>query len=105
MMEGISLEGKAQHDEDAEKFLAKNKGQVLGILEDPAERELVQRFSGDSAEILSADDERRLAGVLARVETKIFEYEKSDPDPEAKRVLVTSDNPGSWNAVKPLIAA
>ena len=105
MMEGVSLEGKAQHNKDAEKFLAKNKGQVLGVLEDPAERELVQRFSEDSAEILSADDERRLTDILERFETKIFEHEKPEADPGAKRVLVTSDNPGSWNAVKPLIAA
>ncbi|OGG79375.1 hypothetical protein A3J11_00260 [Candidatus Kaiserbacteria bacterium RIFCSPLOWO2_02_FULL_55_12] len=105
MIEGPSPEKKAQRNADAEMFLVQNKDQVLSILEDPDERALVERFSQDLPEVLSVGDGRRLDDILERFETKLFENEKPDTEPDAKRVMVTSDNPGSWNAVKPLIRA
>lgn len=105
MSEELPQDKKAEHDTDAEKFLATYKAEVLGVLDDLEERALVERFSQDQSVSLSADEETRLADILERFETKIFTYEKPGVEQGAKRVLVTSDNPGSWSAVKPLIAA
>lgn len=105
MSERLPKKNKVQYDTDAERFLAKYEGEVLGVLEDPAERNLIKHFSEDSSADLSINDEQRLANILEKFETKIFEYEKLDAKSGAKRVLVTSDNPGSWSAIKPLILA
>ncbi|MEK7531873.1 MAG: hypothetical protein AAB545_03040 [Patescibacteria group bacterium] len=90
---------------DEISFIKKNSNEILGILDDPEEREAVKRIS---EETLFPDDDvwqKMGRGILERFETKIFEFEKKEADKNAKRVLVTSDNPGSFGAIKNIIRA
>ena len=92
-------------EQDAHSFLVQYRDELLGVLEDPIEKALVNSFTEDAFRELSPDEERHLAAILERFETKIFEYTKPEVTPGAKRVLVTCDNPGAWNAILPLVLA
>ena len=102
------LPGKEKEPRElqVQKFLARYQNEVMGLFDkESPERELVQRLSEDHTQTLSREEERMLDDIIEQFETKIFEFTKSEAPADAKRVLVTSDNPGSWTAMGPLIAA
>lgn len=91
--------------EDEISFVRKNANEILVVLDNPEERNLVKRILEETSFLVSEEQRGMVKNILERFETKVLEFEKEGAHENAKRVLVTSDNPGSFGAIKNIIRA
>ncbi|MDP2815872.1 MAG: hypothetical protein Q8O19_04260 [Rectinemataceae bacterium] len=103
MIEHIPQPSKNQEDADRVQFIIRHAKEILPILNDQNERSLVEHAARGMP--FGENDREQLIDILERCETKLYTYEKSEYAPDAKRILVTSDNPGSFAGARHLIAA
>lgn len=91
--------------EDEIRFIKEHEMEIRPFAEDKNALDLIAHTGISDIVAERHLDESRVEKVLEGFETKIFFMEKPNVSHDAKRVLVTMDIPGAYNAMSPLIAA
>lgn len=83
---------------DKVEFITKHKNEIKPVVKDAtAVDEIIEEKSRQSPE--------QIDQVLEEFENKLFICEKSEYQPDAKRILLTVDNPGAYNTIKGIVSA
>ena len=86
------------------RFIREHSKEIAPITGDlPTLKEIDS--SADFKAIPQAINSEKVENILEEFETKVFTAEKPESKPGAKRVLVEADNPGAYEAIRPLVAA
>jgi hypothetical protein len=99
MKEGLPAKHGEPRVNEKLHFLESHKTEILPLLDDEERAALLSTLENGSSNTTA----EYIDSILERFETKVFSYVPEDPVETSKRILLTTDAPGSYRGVRPVL--